>query len=397
MDIKRLINLIKRPEGPKLDFKQMIDVVTESGRKELAKDVCAIANSKGGRGYIIVGIEDKTKRVTGIGNLDISEEQVQQIIASRSEPPIPISLELVEYEGKRLGVIDIYDGPQKPYQIRDNGAFYIRRGSTNDTMRKEEIIASLQESFSLNSEIFPIVNSNADSINYGLVKSYFDAKNIQISEATKLELLESSSIIYVDKESGRQMATLGGLLVFSDRNYLYIPHNFIRIVNKIEGKAKDDIIIQGDLISMLDKSEIILKESLPENYPAEAVLEAVMNAVVYRDYTVYSKEIMVIIDNNSVTVTSPGVFAENKNTPNNNYSKRNMWIYEKLLSMDNKGRLLKSEKGFARMKKLFKNIGRVLFINNVNENSFKVIFPGTNKVKHKNNIISHDADVEKTF
>jgi len=387
MDKKRLTNLIKRPEGPKLDFKQIVDIVTETGRKELAKDVCAIANSKGGRGYIILGIEDKTKRIIGIDDLDISEEQIQQIITSRSEPPIPISLELIEYDGKRLGIINIYDGPQKPYQIRDNGAFYIRRGSTNDTMRKQEIIAALQESFSFNAEIFPIINSNVNIINLELVKLYFASKNMEISEVAKSELLESAAITYVDKESGKQMVTLGGLLVFSDKNYLYVPHNFIRIINKIEGKAKDDIIIQGDLLGMIDKSEILLKESLPANYPVDAIFEAVMNAVIYRDYTIYFKEIMVVIDNNSVSVISPGLFADAKNTPNNNYSKRNMWIYEKILSMDSKRRLLKSEKGFTKMKKLFKNMGRVIFINNINENSFKVIFPGINKLKHKNNII----------
>lgn len=387
MDGKRLTNLIKRPEGPKLDFKQVIDIVTESGRKEIAKDVCAIANSKGGRGYIILGIEDKTKRVMGIGSLDITEEQIQQIITSRSEPPIPISLELVEYEGKRLGIINIYDGPQKPYQIRETGAFYIRRGSTNDTMRKEEIIVALQESFSLNSEVFPIVNSSADSINFELVKLYFASKHIEVNEKDKYELMISSSILFADKESGRQMATLAGLLVFSDENFIFFPHNFIRIVNKVEGTEKNDIIIQGNLLSMIDKSEIILKESLPEEYPVEAVFEAVMNAVIYRDYTIWSREIIVVIDNNSVSVISPGAFVETQNTVNNNYTKRNMWIYEKLLSMDPKGRLLKSEKGFNKMKKLFKNMGRTLFINNLNENSFKVIFPGINKLKRKNNII----------
>ena len=397
MDKKRLTNLIKRPEGPKLDFKQIIDIVTESGRKEIAKDVCAIANSKGGRGYIIVGIEDKTKRVTGIGSLDISEEQIQQIITSRSEPPIPISLELIEYDGKRLGIINIYDGPQKPYQIRENGAFYIRRGSTNDTMRKEEIIEALQESFSVNSEVFPIVNSNADSINFELVKLYFASKHIEVNEKNKYELMVSTSILYVDKESERQMATMAGLLVFSDINYIYFPHNFIRIVNKIDGAEKNDIIIQGDLLSMIDKSEIVLKETLPKYYPAEAVFEAVMNAVVYRDYTIQSREIQVIIDKNSVSVISPGVLAETQNAVNNNYNKRNMWIYEKLLSMDPKGRFLKSEKGFNKMKKLFKNSGRILFVNNINENSFKVIFPGINKLKRKNNTISRNTNIEKIF
>jgi len=383
MDTKRLSNLIKRPEGPKLDFKLIIDVEIESGRKELAKDVCAIANSKGGRGYIIIGIEDKTKKVVGIDGLKITEEQIQQIVTSRTDPPIPISLEFVEYSGKTLSIINIYDGPHKPYQVRETGAFYIRRGSTTDIMRKQEIIEALQESLNLNVETFPVVNSTPAALDDGLLKAYFDSKGIELNEENRVELLESASIIHLDKESGTLMATLGGLLVFSKNNSIYIPQNMIRIVNKIEGKSVDDIIIQGDLLGMIDKSEEVLRQSLPPEYPAEAIHEAVMNAIIYRDYTDYTKEITVTIDSNSVTVVNPGLFADSKSAPNNSYRKRNMWIYEKIVAIDPKDRMLLSEKGISRMKKLFKNIGRVIFVNNFAEDSFKVIFPGISRIKHK--------------
>jgi predicted HTH transcriptional regulator len=383
MDSKRLSNLIKRPEGPKLDFKLIIDVEIESGRKELAKDVCAIANSKGGRGYIIIGIEDKTKKVVGIDGLQITEEQIQQIVTSRTDPPIPISLEFVEYSGKTLGIINIYDGPHKPYQIRETGAFYVRRGSTTDTMRKQEIIEALQDSLNLNVETFPVVNSTPSALDEGLLRAYFDSKGLELNDENRLELLESASIIHLDKESGTLMATLGGLLVFSKNNSLYIPHNMIRIVNKIEGKSVDDIIIQGDLLGMIDKSEEVLRQSLPGDYPVEAIHEAVMNAIIYRDYTDYTKEITVTIDSNSVTVVNPGLFADSKSAPNNSYRKRNMWIYEKIVAIDPKDRMLLSEKGISRMKKLFKNIGRVIFVNNFAEDSFKVIFPGISRIKHK--------------
>ncbi len=45
MNIKKFLSLLKRSEGPKLDFKQCINIGNDSGRKELAKDVCAIANT----------------------------------------------------------------------------------------------------------------------------------------------------------------------------------------------------------------------------------------------------------------------------------------------------------------------------------------------------------------
>jgi len=71
MDCHKLRRLLKKEEGPKLDFKAEYDLSTESGKKELTKDVIAIANSRGGRGYIILGIEDKTKRVLGMSLKDI--------------------------------------------------------------------------------------------------------------------------------------------------------------------------------------------------------------------------------------------------------------------------------------------------------------------------------------
>jgi len=68
MDIRKLNSILKREEGPKLDFKLRLELWNETGKKELAKDVCAIANSNGGRGHIIIGIEDKTKRIVGIND-----------------------------------------------------------------------------------------------------------------------------------------------------------------------------------------------------------------------------------------------------------------------------------------------------------------------------------------
>lgn len=381
MDKKRFTNLLKRTEGPKLDFKQHIEIDTDSGRKELAKDICAIANSRGGRGYLVIGIEDKTKKVLGIEDLELNEEKIQQIISSRIEPPVPISLEFLEFDKKKIAIINIYDGPQKPYQMRDNGAFYIRRGSTNDTMRKQEIISALQESLSLNIELCPIPRSDISCIEESIVDKYFISQGIQIDDENRTELMESASIIYMDKDSGKYMVTLGGLLIFSKINNVYIPHNMIRITNRINKSLDETIIIQGDLLSMLDKSEDILNNILPKLYPTEALNEGIRNAILYRDYTVFYKGIEVIIDNNSIALISPGTLVKDKNGSFVNYIKRNMWIYEKIIALDDKGRFLKSGKGFNRMQKAFKYKGKVTFIDSFKDDEFKVIYPGIKNFK----------------
>ncbi|WP_411679006.1 helix-turn-helix domain-containing protein [Clostridium thailandense] len=381
MEKKKFLNLLKKPEGPKLDFKQIIEIDTESGRKELAKDICAIANSKGGRGYLIIGIEDKTKRILGIVELALNEEKIQQIISSRIEPPVPISLEFLEIDKKNIAIINIYDGHQKPYQIRENGAFYIRRGSTNDTMRKQEIVSALQESLTLNVELCPVPHSDIKSIETSIVDRYFMAQGIQVTDENRIELMENASIIYMDKDSGKYMVTLGGLLVFSKINSVYIPHNMIRITNRINKSLNETVIIQGDLLSMLDKSEEVLKSILPATYPIEALNEGISNAVLYRDYTIFYKDIEIVIDYNSIAVISPGILIKNKNNNSINYIKRNMWIYERIIALDVKGRFIKPGRGFNRMQKAFKYKGKVSFIDSFKDNEFKVIYPGIKNFK----------------
>jgi predicted HTH transcriptional regulator len=380
MDRKKLEALIKKTEGTKLDFKLRIDLEFESGRKELAKDVCAIANSRGGRGYIIIGVEDKSKSIVGIQGNFYTEEQIQQIVSSRTEPPIPIVYETIEYEDKIIGVITIYDGGQKPYQIRETGAFYIRRGSTTDTMRKQEIASALQESFALNLEQCPIVQSSIECIDKELVDKYFSFHRIEANEENRLTLMENASIVKFDKDLGRHVVTLGGILVFSRKNYVYIPHNMIRIVNKINSEEAEIIIIRGDLLTMLETCEETLKRLLPVNYPVDALLEGVKNAVLYRDYSLFYKEIEIILSRENISIISPGILVKGKDVSSHNYVKRNMWIYEKLISLDNKNRFLKSGRGFSKMKKAFKNIGRVMFINSLSGDFFKVVYPGLGRI-----------------
>lgn len=384
MNKKKLKSLLKSSEGVKLDFKLQLDLNVETGKKELAKDICAIANSRGGRGYLIIGVEDKTKKVVGIEKDSLNEEQVQQIISSRCEPPIPISLEIVDYEEVYLAVITIFQSNQKPYQIRENGAFYIRRGSTTDTMRKQELITIFQESTNLNIELTPIIKSRIYNFDTALIDTYFKKHGIEVNDENRIAFMENTGMIYLDDESKEYYGTLGGLLVFSKINYLYIPSNMIRIVNNVNENYNELIIIQGDLLSMLYKSKEVLEEILPKNYPVAAVYEGIKNALIYRDYTIINKEIEVILGYNSVNVISPGILLKdnsNHNTSSHNYIRRNMWIYEKLVVLDESKSVTHSGRGFTKMKKAFKNYGKIIFINSIKDNIFKVIYPGISSIK----------------
>jgi predicted HTH transcriptional regulator len=377
MNKKKVLSIIERGEGIKVDFKQELYLDYESCKREFAKDVCAIANSPGGRGYIVVGVEDKSKKILGVEESKlISEEKIQQIISTRCEPPIPITVDNIEVDEKKLIIITIYDGGQKPYQIRESGAFYIRRGSTNDVMRKGELVAAFEESLNLIVETCPLMNTSIEFLNIDLVSKYFRNKGIYINKENENFLLESSGITYLDKVSKSMKCTLGGLLIFSDNNSVCIPYNMVKIVNRINDKKDNVITIQGNLLDIIDKVQVNLKEILPSNYPTYAVMEGVKNAVLYREYSMVDRVIEVIITKRNIIIISPGQLILNNNGAyQNRYRKRNLWIYDKLITLDDNNRFINDGKGIERVRGAFRDRGNVKFINSTLENCFKVILP----------------------
>jgi len=305
------------------------------------------------------------------------EEQVQQIITSRCEPPIPIEVEFIEIEKKKVCVICIYDGEQKPYQVRENGAFYIRRGSTTDVMRKQELVAAFEENLSLTIETCPVMRSDESMLNMNLVTTYFEKKGIKINEENRKFLLLTTGILFEDKEKSKLRCTYGGLLVFSDKNSLCIPNNMIKIIDKLNNEYGEVYIVQGNLLSMIDKAEEIIEKLIPEGYSLLSIIEAVKNAVLYREYFDLNRIIEISITKTSVVVCSPGEFIDyNIKGQSTNYNRRNIWLYEKLITIDEKNRFLNNGRGFFRIKSGFRGKGKVKFINSRVEHSFKVILPG---------------------
>ncbi|MEG0580382.1 MAG: ATP-binding protein, partial [Niameybacter sp.] len=90
-----------------------LSLEVDSDKKEFVKDVIAMANTEGGRGYIVFGVEDKTKRIIGLTDVPVDiEERIQQIITYRSVPPVPVSFEVLEYKQKQVGILTIYKSRQ---------------------------------------------------------------------------------------------------------------------------------------------------------------------------------------------------------------------------------------------------------------------------------------------
>lgn len=375
MDRQKLKRLLKGEEGPKLDFKEVLHLVNESDKKELTKDVIAMANSRGGRGYIIFGIQDKTKKVIGIKAVDFKEEQIQQIIYNRCDPPVPISIDFVEYENVLLAVLTVFRSTHKPHMMLQNGAFYIRRGSTTDVARRGEIANLFQENGIMTYETVLLKNALLEELDFDLVAQYF--KNLDVVSGRPNEvLMEAMGMIGQRSETEGYRATIGGMLLFGKNPSLYLPHVYVKIVHE-----ESIEYITGSIVKMLDGACARIRGIMGnDSYPMGAVEEVIANALVHRDYLDSSRGVVIAISDKNIEVSNPGsLIASNsiyKFEHENNPDRRNSWLYQRLVTADSGRRFLKTGAGLGRIKKAFENIGEVKYLNIGSQNLFKVILPG---------------------
>lgn len=383
MDEFKLKSLLRQGEGPKLDYKERININQESGKKELVKDVIAIANSQGGRGHLIIGVKDKTREIIGINPESINEERIQQIISNRCDPPINIRVEYVDIDNKTVAVITIFRSYKKPHQMRQTGAFYIRRGSTTDVARRDEIASMLQSGGIIYNELIAVYNVNIAVLNKKLIKKYLNKININDYNDDKV-ILSNLGVIHYDKDSDTYLPTVGGLLLFCDNPQIYLPHTGIKLIYH-KGSTRKKEYFTGNIINLLDNSIEFLKKILVDtNYPIEPIIECISNAVVHRDYFDHSREIVINIDKNKIEISNPGSISHRDRINNiikeQNPFRRNNWLYQRLLVLDNQNRFMKSGLGLQKIKDSFKDIGKVQFLNLRKKNLFKIILPGLNAI-----------------
>jgi len=381
MNPQKLKSLLGQKEGNKLDFKECLNLNTESGKKEFAKDVIAIVNSIGGRGYLIIGVKDKTKQIVGIDPKDFNEEQLQQIISYRCDPPVNIRVESVPYEDKYLGVITIFKSFQRPHQMRQTGAFYIRRGSTTDIARRAEIASMFQETGLLSNELIPLYNLTPDILDKELIDSYLKKIGLYNSGQTDEMIWNHLGILFYDSETGKYYPTIGGTLLFCDQPQNYLPYCSVKMII-FRNEKKVTVRIGGNLIRLLHECKDFVEEHLKDTrYPVEAIIACIANAVLHRDYIDIYRETVVLIGDSKVEISNPGTLFKGSNIHmimrENNHSRRNNWLYQKLLVLDESNQFLETGFGLRKIEKMFIDSGKkVKFLNLEKRNLFKVILPG---------------------
>lgn len=379
MEHPRIKALLKQSEGPKLDFKEKIDITTESGKKELAKDVLAIANTQGGRGHILVGIRDKSKEVIGINPEDYAEERIQQTLSLRCDPPVFVRVEHLIHLGKELVLITVFKSHNKPHQMLQTGAFYLRRGSTTDLARRDEIAGMFQYNGMLHNEQVPLHHLEDSVLDEKLVQRYLKLRRLD-REPRKEILLSEMGVLHYDGDTDSFVPTMGGLLLFAREPELYFPSFELDLSIEVN-QQWEHLAIGGNILSQINAAEeYLLKTGLAGKLPFEAFMEGICNAVLHRDYFDLSRKVHISIGQKQIVISNPGSVYGNERLSDiqaeANPSRRNHWLYHQLLLLDGRRRFMGSGTGLNRIKAAIEPYGRVKIANLRRNNIFKLILPG---------------------
>jgi len=371
-------------ESTTVEFKEELNF---SKAKQWMKTISAFANTKGG--VIIVGVTDE-KNLVGVPDIKTLTSKVAAIIKARIEPAPTYELKAIHENGLDFLIIDVYEGTLTPYYYSAEGTrtAFIRNGD-------ESIIAP---EYVLKSLLFKGRNLSFDSVPN---TCKFEDVSFTFLKATFLEReginlnLERDLLSFGLTTSDKNLTNAGAL--FCDQHIIYQSRLFCTswknlTKGSIGEDALDDAEYDGNLLQLLNDGEKFIQHNSKKpwgiygmtrvehpDYPYESVREALINALIHRDYLIDGSEIHIDIFPDRLEITSPGGMPDGTkiqerdltNVPSVRRNKIISDIFGRLHLMDRRG------SGFERMLKGYSDTEKIPSFNS-EASHFKVIFPNIN-------------------
>ncbi len=328
LDAKRLRALIEGGENSFVEFKE--DAVDN---KKLARELVALLNHRGG--YILLGVSDAGELV-GVTRPD-NEERIMNVCADLITPTVQAAYYEVLCEEKRIAVIEIEAGHNKPYAVNEVAnldgrktkikLYFNRYGSTTrEVTERDEIQRLFQASGKLHYETTPVAGAKLSDLDLTALVEYLQSyRRLEVStldEPALHRLMENLNLLARTDVEVRP--TIAGLLLFGkNRVTRWLPQNGIDCV-KVRGldlsEGTDDVkFFERSVFTNLEDALAFIYRYNTQSfviegvrrvdfwdYPEKALRECLVNTIVHRDYTIAGSHIRVHIFENRIEVRSPG-------------------------------------------------------------------------------------------
>lgn len=287
----------------------------------LAATLAALANADGG--WVLLGVDPQTRIVRGLRAVDLARDKALAA-GLKCEPPLILPRpEVVSLQDKPVLQVQVPAGLPHAYGLR--GKYLQRQGKKNVAVGPRQLRQLLRERGEGNFESLPAPGAALDDLDAALVQKY--ARLFLTDEIAGKRLEEAAQdILYrrgcLIREEGKLRPTNSGLLLFGREPQRVLPSTEI-LLARYSGKEMSDAFVRetvrGPLPEQIRRAEAfvvgnirkgarigdLMREDRPE-YPIPAVREAIVNAVVHRDYAIRGDEIRVLLFSDRIEVYSPG-------------------------------------------------------------------------------------------
>jgi len=349
---------------------------------DIIKTVIAYANTSGGTLYI--GVDDNGGAY-GVDDIDATMLRASNTIRDSVKPDVTMFVDYAQevIDNKAVIKIVVQKGSACPYYIAGKGirpeGVYVRQGASSVPSTETAILRMIKET---DGEKFEETRSLNQELTFVDAEKEFKLENVSFGKSQQKTLgLMNADGIYTN---------LG--LLLSDQ----CVHTVKLAVFEGTTKAifKDRREFSGSLLKQLNeiyefidrynriRSEVNgLRRSDKRDYPPEAVREALLNALVHKDYAFSDSTLISIFDNRIEFVSIGGLvrgitfddmmlgisIARNKNLAN---------VFYRLTLVEAYGtgmpKIMQSYEGFAVKPKI-----------EVTDNAFRITLPNTNEVSER--------------
>jgi len=286
-------------------------ITTELKREytdDIKKTIIAFANTRGGE--LLIGVEDDGT-VTGVSDVDGTMLKVTNALRDSIKPDITMFLfcEKREIAGKDVVAITVQKGTACPYYLAAKGlrpeGVFVRQGASTVPATGSAILKMIKET---DGDDYEAARSLYQELTFHCAERFFAEENIPLGQEqkrtlglisedgvfTNLGLLLSDQCIHTTKLAVFQGSSK---TVFKDRAE-FSGSLFQQV---------EDIYAYIDRVNRTRAEFPGLKRVDTRDYPPEALREAMLNAIVHRDYSYSGATFISLFDDRIEFVTLGGL------------------------------------------------------------------------------------------
>ena len=335
MNRTEVLDLIANLENSRVEFKR-----DDIHPDQLTKEMSALLNLEGG--VILLGVEDDGQ-VSGLTrSREAAEEWVMTIARNNLQPPTtPVWTCIVMEDGRTVGVVELPpDSPGKPHKAKRGKAWitFIRVGTESQEATREEEGRLYQAAGLIRYEMKPVPDMGMECLDIDRVENYLrDVLKRSVPSRTDTEgwrrLLLNTDLLVAAGD--REYASAAGLLLFGENPNRRLPQAGVTAaafagVNK-DYNTVDEERVRGPITPVVSKRGATVDRGVIDRtvdfvkrnmgsiawldggrrrrrraLPHDAIREAIVNAVVHRDYAYEGTDVEVSLYADRLEVISPG-------------------------------------------------------------------------------------------